>query len=876
MIAHRLSFSKHSLPKHLEKHSNLSQCIAKERSNVDRTQKNVHSEHNASSSYDAHDDHDTQDYSGHQPQRPQLTVDTENATTTPYNPEDVISSDSDEDDENLRREEDPKDYCPGGYHPTFVGEHYGRSKEYLIVRKLGWGHFSTVWLAWDILHNRHVAIKIVRSSKNYREAAQDEIRILEKINSGPADHPGKHHIVQLLDHFIHEGPNGEHVCMVFEVLGENMLSLLLRYKQFQKEKTQEIRQRSSCVSDSAARTTSPTGLTDSTSPTGLRDSTSPTGPTSPTEFVGAVSATPTPPSPASAAPGPGVAPVTTPTPDSPPGDAFPDSLEFHISQLNDLTILRESYGGLPITLVKQISKQILLALDYLHKECGIIHTDLKPENVLVEIHDVERLVKMLELERLQKCKSRDHIITKHTRDREHAVDTTTVRITPRRHHMQSEVRRVSNSKHHNTPIRSSKPLTTPVEMSTSVENFFRSFSVGRPRSSTTPSQSLDRGQQSRNNSMIAMSPQLRPSSLSNIAFTGPSFQPDKTSTIEEDEEERFRDHIDDIIEEEEYVDAKEVPNSSVPVTGAKSYDEAVPLNLPTETFKKIKSPYLRYQVMSNYSPNGHSLLPNMTLNRFGSLSGEGGGSHSRGHQMNQPYIALPHAASPHISQSLPPEPSPTIRRGSTFSSTSSSSILNDLGSIISVKIADLGNACWYDMHYTNDIETRQYRGPEIILGGKWGCSTDLWSCACLIFELITGDYLFDPKSGSTYDKNDDHLAQMIELLQTWPPKDYLKKCKYSREFFDKSLQTLKHISKLKIWTMVEVLVEEYHIEEPLAKDISSFLLAMLEFEPRKRVDAGSMTNNTWLQETLVNEHIDRPFGLHGQDIKGYVNEYKGN
>jgi serine/threonine-protein kinase SRPK3 len=46
-----------------------------------------------------------------------------------------------------------------------------------------------------------------------------------------------------------------------------------------------------------------------------------------------------------------------------------------------------------MTLVKQITKQVLLGLDYLHRECGIIHTDLKPENVLIEIGDVEQIVK---------------------------------------------------------------------------------------------------------------------------------------------------------------------------------------------------------------------------------------------------------------------------------------------------------------------------------------------------------------------------------------------------------------------------------------------------------------------------------------------------
>ena len=41
--------------------------------------------------------------------------------------------------------------CPttaGGYHLVQIGDAY--NSRYVIVRKLGWGHFSTVWLAWDM------------------------------------------------------------------------------------------------------------------------------------------------------------------------------------------------------------------------------------------------------------------------------------------------------------------------------------------------------------------------------------------------------------------------------------------------------------------------------------------------------------------------------------------------------------------------------------------------------------------------------------------------------------------------------------------------------------------------------------------------------
>ena len=69
---------------------------------------------------------------------------------------------------------------------------------------------------------------------------------------------------------------------------------------------------------------------------------------------------------------------------------------------------------------------------------------------------------------------------------------------------------------------------------------------------------------------------------------------------------------------------------------------------------------------------------------------------------------------------------------------------------LDVKIVDLGNACWTYKQFTSDIQTRQYRSPEVILGTKYGAACDIWSLACVIFELVTGDVLFDPRSGETH------------------------------------------------------------------------------------------------------------------------------
>jgi serine/threonine-protein kinase SRPK3 len=77
---------------------------------------------------------------------------------------------------------------------------------------------------------------------------------------------------------------------------------------------------------------------------------------------------------------------------------------------------------------------------------------------------------------------------------------------------------------------------------------------------------------------------------------------------------------------------------------------------------------------------------------------------------------------------------------------------------VEVKICDMGNGCWTYHHFTPEIQTRQYRSPEVIVGGDYNTSADIWSFACTIFEMVTGDFLFEPRKGNNYDKDDDHLA----------------------------------------------------------------------------------------------------------------------
>lgn len=164
---------------------------------------------------------------------------------------------------------------------------------------------------------------------------------------------------------------------------------------------------------------------------------------------------------------------------------------------------------------------------------------------------------------------------------------------------------------------------------------------------------------------------------------------------------------------------------------------------------------------------------------------------------------------------------------------------------VNVKIADLGNACWVNHHFTDDIQTRQYRSPEVILGVPYDTSADIWSAACMFFELATGDFLFSPKHSTKYSKDEDHIAQMIELIGEFP-KNFALSGRYSFDIFNKR-GDLKHISKLQYWGLESVLREKYKWGEADACLFASFLLPMLQVHPRRRCTAQDALAHPFLQ-----------------------------
>ncbi|KFY62784.1 hypothetical protein V496_04373 [Pseudogymnoascus sp. VKM F-4515 (FW-2607)] len=100
--------------------------------------------------------------------------------------------------------ENDKKYKLGGYHPVMIGDILHR--RYRIVDKLGYGGYSTIWLARDAQLEQYVAVKSSTADLPSRET-----RILRALSS-PSEHPGHQPIPLTLDELELHGPNGVHQC----------------------------------------------------------------------------------------------------------------------------------------------------------------------------------------------------------------------------------------------------------------------------------------------------------------------------------------------------------------------------------------------------------------------------------------------------------------------------------------------------------------------------------------------------------------------------------------------------------------------------------------------------------------------------------------
>ncbi|GAV52029.1 hypothetical protein ZYGR_0AG00200 [Zygosaccharomyces rouxii] len=82
-----------------------------------------------------------------------------------------------------------------------------------------------------------------------------------------------------------------------------------------------------------------------------------------------------------------------------------------------------------------------------------------------------------------------------------------------------------------------------------------------------------------------------------------------------------------------------------------------------------------------------------------------------------------------------------------------------------IKVIDFGSAVFHKEYHPPVISTRHYRAPEIVLGLGWSFPCDVWSIACVLVELVTGESLYPTH------ENLEHMAMMQRVNgEPFPPK----------------------------------------------------------------------------------------------------------
>ncbi|OBT69953.1 hypothetical protein VE03_00494 [Pseudogymnoascus sp. 23342-1-I1] len=106
-------------------------------------------------------------------------------------------------------------YRPGGFHPVYIGDVY--HDKYKVLNKIGYGVYSTVWLARDLQPStdddahKFVAIKFLTAKAYGTEKDIFEREILKHLRAQDEEQLGYAQICHLVDDFEPKGPNGTHI-----------------------------------------------------------------------------------------------------------------------------------------------------------------------------------------------------------------------------------------------------------------------------------------------------------------------------------------------------------------------------------------------------------------------------------------------------------------------------------------------------------------------------------------------------------------------------------------------------------------------------------------------------------------------------------------
>ncbi|KAF5314083.1 hypothetical protein D9611_006762 [Ephemerocybe angulata] len=878
------------------------------------------------------------------------------------------------DEPAAKDEESPADYNAGGYLPVKVNDTFKQGR-YRIVRKLGWGHFSTVWLVKDTQKKTHSALKVVKSAGRYAETARDEIKLLSQVAAANPNHPGRAHIVSFLDSFSHQGPESSHVCIVFEPLGENLLALIERNKKKGVAKAlvktvakqillgleylhdecdlvhtdikpenilisipdieahihdelsqspvptsrrvgvplptksragvtiphnQHRARRQVQIFDSqplsSPRSAGRSGFGNSSLAMSRADTGSGTnsqsnsyiapasllsrgglknGSSLPpnTSFVGGSvpsSSVPKIPSNLSSSfrPPQAIASASVPAPPSiiPPADGPRNPVPSTSSSSSSISSTLGSPGPGSSSIIS--TPPTSLSQSMTGAVAGFMNPSAMPIVLKTRLAIPDGFpakdAQLLPVQRKSDMKLEAELSAALSSSWKSNASISA----SWNDKLSSSLS--SSYKSKCSPLKSSKPRSSNPyghnrSQSGAITANWQDPGTAAPAPAVLVSAVVGSDSQGANilsvsnANVVDDSTGAATSTLASEASSATAtVRPSPTGTPFGPPSDKLSTDLSDA----NLSDAKPTgPIPSLLTQTAPAVRNAVtPSSLLHDVPPRASPPQQISQLSAHMHTHQASSLTSCSIAHQHCIHSHTTNPHSgRVPTNSRPTIPIPTTS--HKPISPPPPPSSPATEYSASPSLAAFSPVEAVppppsNPPITIKIADLGNATPSKKHYTEDIQTRQYRAPEAIVGRKdWDARADVWSVACVIFELLTAEYLFDPQGqGELFTKDDDHMAQIIELMGDFPLEVKMGG-KYSRELFDHN-GALRYIRTLKPWPLRRVMTEKYLYSDEDASNLCAFLEPMLAVDFRDRVHVRDMVNHPWLDVSSNEEAIE--------------------
>jgi serine/threonine protein kinase len=170
---------------------------------------------------------------------------------------------------------------------------------------------------------------------------------------------------------------------------------------------------------------------------------------------------------------------------------------------------------------------------------------------------------------------------------------------------------------------------------------------------------------------------------------------------------------------------------------------------------------------------------------------------------------------------------------------------------VTIKLADMGTCVHINAKNKKKyIQTHYYRSPEILLYNGYTQKSDIWALGCSIYELLTGNTLFDAENIINEDCNGGkwnrvHLFDITQKLGDIP-YDMKYKSPNKDAIFTSDLKTIRgfnEFNKENFYDNIMEILMKHNCDYNKKTIFVHFISKMLIIDPNNRYSANDLLNH---------------------------------